>query len=181
MKMIRFIYGDFGFGKTHEIINMLKRDAELGVRATLIVPDQQAVVSERMLLDALPAKAQLTTEVLSFSRLYNRVCREYGGLEYNYITTPAKHLIMWKNLRELSPMLEHYKSTDTDDISLSEVMLATLGECKANAISPTKLESVTEKLEKNSDFYHKMRDISLIYAIYNNSISAHNCIGISLI
>ena len=169
--MIRFIYGDFGFGKTHEIINMIKRDAELGVRSFLIVPDQQAVVSERMLLDALPASAQLTTEVLGFSRLYNRVCREYGGLEYNYITTPAKHLIMWKNLRELSPMLEHYKSTDTDDVSLSEVMLAALGECKANAISPAKLESVTEKLDKSSDFYHKMRDISLIYALYNNSVS----------
>lgn len=169
--MIRFIYGDFGFGKTHEIINMLKRDAEHGVRAFLIVPDQQAVLSERMLLDALPAKAQLTTEVLSFSRLYNRVCREYGGLEYNYITTPAKHLIMWKNLRELSPMLEHYKSTDTDDVSLSEVMLAALGECRANAITPAKLEGAIEKLDKNSDFYRKMRDISLIYALYNNSVS----------
>jgi len=169
--MIRFIYGDFGFGKTHEIINMIKRDAELGVRSFLIVPDQQAVVSERMLLDALPAKAQLTTEVLGFSRLYNRVCREYGGLEYNYITTPAKHLIMWKNLREFAPMLEHYKSTDTDDVSLSEVMLAALGECKASAISPAKLESVTEKLDKSSDLYHKMRDISLIYALYNNSVS----------
>ena len=168
--MIRFIYGDFGFGKTHEIINMIKRDAELGVRSFLIVPDQQAVVSERMLLDALPAKAQLTTEVLGFSRLYNRVCREYGGLEYNYITAPAKHLIMWKNLRELAPMLEHYKSTDTDDISLSEVMLAALGECRANAISPSKLEAVTEKLDKTSDFYHKMRDISLIYALYNSSV-----------
>ncbi len=169
--MIRFIYGDFGFGKTHEIINMLKSDAELGVRSFLIVPEQQAVVSERMLLEHLPAKAQLTTEVLSFSRLYNRVCREYGGLEYNYITTPAKHLIMWKNLRELAPMLEHYKSTDTDDVSLSEVMLATLGECRASAITPAKLESVTEKLDKNSDFYRKMRDISLIYALYNNSVS----------
>ena len=169
--MIKFIYGDFGFGKTHEIVNMLKRDAELGVRTFLIVPDQEAVVSERMLLDMLPAKAQLTTEVLGFSRLYNRVCREYGGLEYNYITTPAKHLIMWKNLRELAPMLEHYKSTDTDDVSLSEVMLAALGECKANAISPAKLEAVAEKLDQDSDFYHKMRDISLIYALYNNSVS----------
>ena len=169
--MIKFIYGDFGFGKTHEIVNMLKRDADMGVRAFLIVPDQQAVLSERMLLDALPAKAQLTTEVLGFSRLYNRVCREYGGLEYNYVTTPAKHLIMWKNLRELSPMLEHYKSTDTDDVSLSDVMLAAIGECKANAISPATLEAVTEKLDKSSEFYRKMRDISLIYALYNNSIS----------
>ena len=104
--MIRFIYGDFGFGKTHEIINMLKRDAEHGVRAFLIVPDQQAVLSERMLLDALPAKAQLTTEVLSFSRLYNRVCREYGNICYSYITKPIRYLLMWKTLRELKGNLE---------------------------------------------------------------------------
>ena len=168
--MIRFIYGDFGFGKTHEIINMLKIDAEAGTHSFLIVPEQQAVSTERALLYSLPPSAQLTTEVLSFSRLYNRVCREYGGLEYNYITTPAKHLLMWKNLRELSPLLEHYKASE-DDSALTEIMLSAIGECKASSISPAKLESATEKLDKNSEFYHKLRDISLIYSLYNNSVS----------
>ncbi len=168
--MIRFIYGDFGFGKTHEIINMLKNDAKAGVHSFLIVPEQQAVSTERALLYSLPPSAQLTTEVLSFSRLYNRVCREYGGLEYNYITAPAKHLLMWKNLKELAPLLEHYKA-DEDDASLTEIMLSAVGECKASSISPANLESATEKLDKNSEFYHKLRDISLIYSLYNNSVS----------
>ena len=93
--MIRFIYGESGYGKTHTITEMLKEDAKNGIHSFFIVPDQQAVGSERMLLSCLPPSAQLTLEVLSFSRLYNRVCREYGGLRYNYVTKSAKKLIMW--------------------------------------------------------------------------------------
>ena len=141
--MISFIYGESGYGKTHEIIQRLRSDAECGVHSFLLVPEQYAVTSERMVLDALPASAQLGIEILSFSRLYNRVCREYGGLVYNYITTPAKYLLMWKTLGELSPLLEHY-SASAEGGELGELMLGAIGEFKANGITPNTLERTCE-------------------------------------
>lgn len=164
--MIRFIYGESGFGKTRTVIDMLKADAESGRRAFLIVPEQMAVSGERMLLDALPPSAQLHTEVLNFSRLYNRICREYGGLEYNYVTTPAKYLIMWRTLHELAPMLEHYDLSGGREMSTLELMLNAVGEFKANSILPSDLERASEKLDKSSALTPKLRDISLVYSAY---------------
>ena len=169
--MIRFIYGDSGYGKTHEISRMIKEDALAGVRSYLIVPEQQAVSSERMMLELLPMSSQLDLEILNFSRLYNRLCREYGGLEYNYITKPAKYLIMWQTLRELSPMLEYYKSEDKSDSAITEFMLSAVGEFKSNAIESSELEHASKKLDSSSQLYAKLRDLSLIYAAYNSAIS----------
>ena len=164
--MIRFIYGEYGFGKTRTVMNMLKEDAERGVRSFLIVPEQMAVSGERMMLDLLPPSAQLTTEVLNFSRLYNRVCREYGGLEYNYVTTPSKYLIMWKCLRELSPMLEHYNLSSELEMSTIELMLGAVGEFKANSVTPSALERASDKLQGSAELTKKLRDIALIYSAY---------------
>ncbi len=169
--MIRFIYGESGYGKTHEISNMIKKDADTGVRSYLIVPEQQAVSSERMMLEILPMSAQLELEILNFSRLYNRVCREYGGLEYNYITKPAKYLLMWQTLRELSPMLEYYKGGAEGDSETTEFMLSAVGEFKANSIEAASLEQASKKLDPSSSLYAKLRDLSLIYAAYNSAVS----------
>ncbi len=168
--MIRFIYGESGYGKTHKITELLKEDARQGTRSFLLVPEQYAVASERMVLDNLPASAQLGIEILSFSRLYNRVCREYGGLEYNYITKPAKYLLMHRTLKELSPLLEHYSGVAAGN-DLGEIMLGAVGEFKASGISPTELERASEKLERESGLYGKLRDLSLIYSAYNAAVS----------
>ena len=98
--MITLIYGSYGSGKTTSILNSIREDTEKGIHTFLIIPEQDAVQTERRTLDLLPPTAQLHLEVLSFSRLYNRVCREYGGLSYRYITKPIRHLLMWQNLRE---------------------------------------------------------------------------------
>lgn len=130
--MIKFIYGESGFGKTHTVIEMIKRDIENGKKVFLIVPDQEAVAIERKMLFFLEPSAQLDLEVLSFSRLYNRVCREYGGLEYNYITKPAKQLVMWNTIKELKDLFKYYGEIAKRDTALPARMLAAMDEFKAN-------------------------------------------------
>ena len=78
--MINFIYGSSFGDRTDAIIKMIKKDSDASRRTFLIVPEQFAVTAERLSLTSLPLTAQLNLEILSFSRLYNRVCREYGGL-----------------------------------------------------------------------------------------------------
>ena len=170
--MINFIFGAKGCGKTFEIINMLRRDAEAGIPSILIVPEQEAVQAERLTLEQLPPEAQLSLEVLNFSRLYNRVCREYGGLCYSYVTSPLKHIIMWKTLRCIYPHLKKYSASAESDPAFVGTMLSTVSELKYAAVLPDELHEASRRLERSdSDLAHRLSDVSDIYALYNFNIS----------
>ena len=169
--MINFVYGTYGSGKSSYILNCIKKDIEAGQHIFLIVPDQEAVQTERATLYALPNSAQLNLEVVSFSRLYNRLCREYGGLEYRYITPPIRHLLMWQNLRELTGLLEEFKDTSERDSSICDVLLSTISELKASAITPDMLERTAQKIENDPSLSARLRDIALIYTSYDRLVS----------
>lgn len=169
--MVRFIYGASANAKSKYLIENIGRDAEAGVPSFLIVPEQFAVQSERSVLAALPPYAQLTVEVLNFSRLYNKLCREYGGLEYNYITKPTRHLLMWENLRQLSGLLEVYGDSVGKDPSFCDMMLSQIGELKSCCITPLDIENAASRLDKELTVTKKLKDIALIYAAFENLVS----------
>ena len=168
--MITFIYGTYGSGKTASVLNEIKKDTQAGRHTFLIVPDQEAVQSELATLNALPNSAQLNLEVLGFSRLYNRVCREYGGLSYKYVTKPMKHLVMWSIMRELSGVLCEFGKYSERDSSICDVMLSTIGELKASSITPEMLEEALGELDPSSSLYRRISDISCIYKAYEEFI-----------
>lgn len=168
--MLKILYGHASSGKTRRIYDMLSENAAYGKRSYLIVPEQQTVQCERALLDVLPYSAQLTCEVLNFSRLANLVFRTYGGLSYNYADKGSKTLIMWKNLRELSPLLSEYTVSSDNTTALSEEMLAAVSELKAYCITPSKLASAAESLEKNEILKNKLIDLELIMSTYSNHL-----------
>ena len=167
--MIELIYGPYGSGKTTRILEKISEDTSRGEKCFLIVPDQEALSFERICLRALPANAQLNLEVLGFSRLYNRVCREYGGLSYSYLTKPLRSLLMWKTLRDLSPMLLEYKNTS--DSALSDLMLSAISELKSSGITASAVENASKKLPSESALGRRLYDISLIYSCFDNFVS----------
>ena len=169
--MINFIYGRSTAKKADELKKMIVADHKKGIRSFLIVPEQFAVYTERQMLRDLPASLQLGLEILNFSRLYNRVCRDYGGIEYNYITKPLKYAMMWQNLKELSPLLEVYGKHIENDSAICDIMLAAIGEFKGAGISPASLELAANKLGKDSALAPKLRDLALIYGAFNNAVS----------
>lgn len=171
--MVHFIYGPAGSGKTHTVFKYLEADVKQGKRAFLIVPEQETVAMERASLSLLPPSSQLNVEVLNFSRLCNRIFRTHGGLSYNFATKPLKSLVMWNTLRELSPMLEEYRTGEVSDFSLTQKMLSTVQELKAYSISPEKLDRVSEKIDESSSLYKKLRDISLVYSAYTSQLGEH--------
>ena len=164
--MITLLYGPPGSGKTHEILKQIRLDAENGICSFLIVPEQETVSAEREALLSLPPAAQLTVEVLNFSRLANRVFREYGGLCYHYIDKGAKAFLMWRTLRELAPMLESFDEKTAHDASLSEWLLSAVSELKASCVTSEMLERAAEKLSTDDPLRLKSRDLALIYASY---------------
>ena len=169
--MINFLFGTYGSGKTTELINQIAQDTANGIHTFLIVPEQETVQAERTMLEKLPPSSQLYLEVLNFSRLYNRVCREYGGLSYRYATKPILHLMMWQNLRELAPILEEYGNLAERDSALSELMLSAISECKACCVTPDDLERTAKQLPPSDPLGRRLRDLALIYASYDRLVS----------
>ena len=170
--MITLLYGAYGSGKSHSVLESIKKDTAQGIHTFLIIPDQEAVQSERSTLIALPNSAQLNLEVLSFSRLYNRVCREYGGLSYRYITKPVRHLLMWQNIRELIPELQSFTNISQKDTSMCDILLSAISECKASAITPEMLEKTARTLPDDSPLKKRLMDLVLIYSSYDRLVSS---------
>lgn len=169
--MIRFVFGLPGTGKTAWITEKIKEDAENGKQSLLIVPEQQTVEAERTMLSLLPASAQLTFEVLNFTRLANKLFRVFGGLSYHYITPGIKHLLMWQTLRELTGMLTEYGARASTDTALPAMMLSQIHEFKAYNVSPVALSNAVNKLPDGSALRAKLDDLSLIYAAYEGMVS----------
>lgn len=167
---VTFLYGRSGSGKTYTITEELRRSVEVGARAFLLVPEQQSHSVERRILSLLPPRAQLSVEALSFSRLANRVFRRYGGLSYHYATGGIQALLMWRRLCELSPLLEEYGEQAEKNPALTDIMLSAVAELKGCGISPTRLERAADQLPANSSLRPRLRDISLIYAAYQNEL-----------
>ncbi len=169
--MITFLFGSYGSGKSTAILKSISKDIQAGIHTFLLVPEQETVQAEYATLSALPPSAQLKLEVLNFSRLYNRVCREFGGLSYRYVTKPIRHLLMWQNLKELAPLLEVYGPLCKKDPALGEIMLSALNECRSCGISPDQLENTANRLPSDNPLGKRLRDLALIFASFDRLVS----------
>ena len=77
--MLRLILGRAGSGKTTQVLQRLCRGGP-DKRQILMVPEQQSHEAERALCRFGGDSVSLYAEVLSFTRLANRVFSVYGGL-----------------------------------------------------------------------------------------------------
>lgn len=169
--MIHLVYGLPGTGKTTFLYQEIQKNIKNGEKAFLIVPEQQTVEVERIMSRLLPPSAQLSFEVLNFTRLADKVFRLYGGLSYHYITGGMKNLFMWQTVRLLAPYLKEYREDRTFDRTFPEMMLSAIGELKAADVAPTDLENAAKQLPEGSPLKDKLGDLSLIYTAYEGIVS----------
>ena len=167
--MLKFLFGRSGSGKTAHVINRIRRRVEEGKRTYLLVPEQQAFISESMLA-FLPPSSALCFEVVSFTRLCRIVFGEYGGLVDARAGSGARNLVMWQTLREISSILKEYKRVKTDR-ELSALMLSTVDELRANGITPEDCQRAAEECE-DERLAAKLSDVSAIYAGFCENLSS---------
>ncbi len=168
--MIHFIYGNPGTGKTTFIYSEILKDAQNNRKAMLIVPEQFTVASERDIVKMIPPSAQLTVEVLNFTRLANSMFRVHGGISYNFASTAHEKLIMWRAIRTALPFLREYKIISSEDYTLTDAMLATYKELSATGISMEQIEHAAD-ICSNHILSSKIKDITAICSIYNSLLS----------
>ena len=169
--MVRFITGGPGSGKTVYITELIAADLKAGEKVILLVPEQQAVVAERRVGETLKGVPAINLEILNFTRLCNRVFREYGGIAYDYLSKGAYNIIMWRSLYSLAGSLTEYSPVAAGDRSFIVLMTALIREFKNCGVMPDQLEEAARGLEsENGDLAAKLRDISLIYSFYQSAL-----------
>ena len=169
--MIYFLFGDEGHGKSTYILEKIKEDAKNGIYSYLIVPEQQTVISEREIASLLPPSFQLYCEATNFTRLANKVFREFGGLKYNHISESGKSLAMYQAVCECRDLLKEYKIQKKHEKSYVKLFLSAIGELKAYSIDFEKLQNATQSIENNDRFKNKLEDILLIWSTYERIVN----------
>lgn len=166
--MLKLILGGPGSGKTKKIIDMIRESVKSGNKTYLLVPEQQAFISESMLAD-LPPSSALCFEVVSFSRLCEIAFTQYGGLTNQPASSGMRNLIMWQSLRQISPHLTEYGKIKPDK-ALTSLMLSMVTELRVNSITPEKIEEAAEKCS-DPTLSAKLKDITAVYANFERLLS----------
>ena len=173
--MLKLLCGISGAGKSAQITDWIKYDIANKKRCFLLVPEQQAYISERDIPALLPQNAGLYFEVVNFSRLADAVFREYGGVTQGSIDKGWRTLLMWDTLREVSPLLTQYGKGAVSDTNLSALMLRAVEELRTNRIEGECLETTAKLLPAESSLQKKLKDLALTDAVYREKIEA--CFG----
>ncbi len=160
--MLKLVLGRARTGKTTAILKTMAAQAETRSQL-LIVPEQHSHDCERRLCAVAGNTVSLHAEVLSFTRLANRVFSTAGGLAEPTLDAGGRLLLMDVALRSVSGQLRVYARPSRRPEFLSQ-LAATVDECKSAAISPEKLLDASERVggEQGDKFF----DLSLICGAY---------------
>ena len=131
--MLNLIYGTSGSGKSARVLQSICEDIRANRKCYLLVPEQQAYISERELSHRLPSNAGLCFETVNFSKLAEKVFRRFGGCATVSVGNGVRSVLIWETVRRLSPMLEQYGKSK-NDASMTAEMLSTLEELRNNGI-----------------------------------------------
>lgn len=173
--MLKLICGPSGAGKTEHLTKCIEADITSGVRSLLLIPEQQAYISERDLAARLPKNAGLYFEVVSFSGLAEKVFCEYGGVTAESVNGAVSSLLMWHTLTTLSPLLQQYGKSAEGDLTLTNLMLSAIAEMRSGGVSAQALEDAAAQMEDGSALQKKLSDLALIDATYHAKIE--ECFG----
>ncbi len=169
--MLNVIEGGFFSGAHERIKKEIKEHIEAGRRVYLLVPEQQAVVSEAEMAEFLPSSSPLFFEVTNFTRLANTVFRSLGGADVEYCTPERRSLILWRAITELSPTLGLTGGTREVNSGIVERVAAAIGQMESAGIDAEALAGALDRLPISEGRLHaKLDDLAKIMAEYKRSL-----------
>ncbi len=165
--MIYRIIGRAKSGKTSYLLDELKTAHENGKSCILLVPEQQSIAAERALCALLGSEYNLTTEVLNFERLPDRVFREYGGVAISRADSQTLSLFTALACEKAKDRLSIYERLALER-EFTKKMSSSLERMKNNGVTPRDLLRASSLLEDgNTQFKDKLSDVSEIFTEYN--------------
>lgn len=161
--MLSIFYGRENINKDRAIYENIKG------RTMILVPDQFTVQAERDAFFYMKKDALMDVEILSFSRLTDRIFSETGGGRMPMIDRQGRHMLLTKIMREMKKDLLVYGNYCSNP-SFIDMANNFISEIKQYGKTPEDLEHLTEKIPENRYLHRKLKDIGLIYAGYEERI-----------
>lgn len=163
--VLQFVFGRPASGKTYTVMNRLKELSLKGKESILIVPEQFTFESERLVLKTLGDKSALFVNVISFTRLYDEIGRNIGGIAGTVLRDSDKLIFMNRTLKGVADELKLW-GRYVNSVNFAKTLLDTVGEFKINAVTPEDLKKAAEEVNTPS-LRDKLLDIALIYENYD--------------
>lgn len=160
--MLKLIIGRSGTGKSALLLRCACEQANS--RSILLVPEPQSHDTERRLCQVGGNRVCLYAEVLTFSRLANRVFQTAGGLGRTELDGGGRLLLMYRAVQSVVSQLQIYAKPSRRPAFLSG-LLATVDELKSCCILPDRLSEAGEQIGGRDGA--KLRDLGLICAAYD--------------
>jgi len=167
--MLNLILGRAGTGKTRCALDICKKLCQKDKQVIFIVPEQGSFTTEKQLLELVGAKGCLNAEVLSFTRLADRIFRKFGGVAGKKITKSGMSAIMTAAVGDVFDRLSVYQNQNRKT-EIAQMMLQSVEEFKTRCITPDMLLSVSGG-ESESVLGKKLRDISLIFSAFEARVA----------
>ena len=168
--MLNIITGRTGSGKTRYIRNLATGIAknESG-KVIIIVPDQFSFETERGMLELLGNEKINNIEVLSFSRIAERLLRDYRKITKKSADDATRAVLMSMAIESLQDKLVYYKKYQKNPLLINE-LLSFNNELKTCCITANQLSQTAEKVKKPT-FAKKLDELSLIFQCYDAFMS----------
>lgn len=166
---VKYICGRAGSGKSNYILGDIKKEIEADKykKMILIVPEQYTLQAERDLINYIEKPGIINIEVLSISRIADRVFKEVGGLTRTILNEHGKSIILRKIIEENEKELSVYKKS-CKQYGFIEKLGELISDMKQRNIGQELLQNQVNELDENPLLKGKFSDISLLYEKFNS-------------
>ncbi len=144
----------------------LDEKRRLGQDAILLVPEQLTLQAERDLMDRLKLEGLFLIDVLSPSRLYERILESGGKDSREPLSASGRRMAVSLALERLEDKLGYYGALASRR-GFVEKTSALITDLKRGGMTPELLREYAEKLPQGIS-REKLKDLALIYAQYEN-------------
>lgn len=139
----RILYGRSGSGKTTYIFNEIKERIYKNNKIFIVVPEQFSFSAERHLLETIDSNSSINAEVLTLSRMADRVISDVIGNSRVTLTKVGKSMIVYDCLDKLKDKLNFLKNSDKN----LDVASRMITEFKKHNVKTEDLERVSANME----------------------------------
>lgn len=143
--------------------------AALPGRMLIIVPEQYTLQTERELMDSLNLPGFFDLEVLSFSRLTERVFAQAGSDGRVRIDARGKQFALARTLLRCQKHLKYYESA-AERQGFIERIGSLIADLKRSGVTPEALSAYADQQPEGAT-KDKMQDLALLYAVYSQQLS----------
>lgn len=164
----KIVYGRSGSGKTTYIFNRIREKIEGKNKIYIVVPEQFSFSAENHLLDVIDGNSSVNAEVLTLSRMADRVIGETVGNGKSHLSGVGKSIIIYDVVDCLKKDMNFLSNSDKN-LDLATRMIT---EFKKHNIKSEDFDFIEDKID---DEYLKLKleDSKRLLGKYQEKISAN--------